>query len=177
MRLVLCNLEEDSNQRGSDSGYAILSRSNVSPRVASRKSSPVEGTAAEECRLWLVPCRADCTAGYGFPCYSCATRSFLESSRQREHTSNPSFSSSGGVVVVGSSLGGKLNVIPRTLQMMAARAFPRSQIAACASERRVGLLLSCGFHAKQLPETPTKRAVAKNSREYTPTLPPTCGMC
>lgn len=84
----------------------------MSPRVALRKSSPVEGKAAEECRLWLVPCRADCTAGYGVPCYSCAIRSFLESSKRREHTRNPSFSSSGVVVVVGSSLGGKLNVIP-----------------------------------------------------------------
>ena len=40
--------------------------------------------------------------------------SFLESSRWREHASNPSFSGSVVVVVVvvGSSLDGKLNVIP-----------------------------------------------------------------
>ena len=38
---------------------------------------------------------------------------FLGPSRWREHASNPSFSSSSGVVVVvGSSLGGKLNVMP-----------------------------------------------------------------
>lgn len=108
---MLCNLEEDLYRRGNDSDFSVSSRSNVSPKVASRKSSAVEGKAAEECRLWLVPCRADCTAGYGVPCYSCATMSFLESSRWREHASNPSFSGS-VVVVVGSSLDGKLNVIP-----------------------------------------------------------------
>jgi len=163
--LILCNFEESSNRRGSEGSL----RPHPGVRCHQRwpQESRVWWKAAEECRWWLVLCRADCAVVPGGSCYFCVTMCFLESFRCREHASNPSVQwccCCGGVVA-----GRKAECL--SLQMMP-RAFPRLQYRV----RSEWVWSSCGFHAKQheSSETPAKRAIAKIA-EYKPILQPTCG--